>query len=229
VNKLKDIFNIYLFHGKYLFMETIIISNGNIHNLEKFSEIIARADLIICADGGAKHLRKMGILPHVIIGDLDSISLQDKSFFENNNIKIIKHPVDKDSTDTELAVDYAIEQKAHGVTLIGATGSRLDHTLANIFLLKKITEKKIKCRIIDDNNEIFLVTDKITLKKTNSFLSLIPLTEKTKGVTTTGLMYELNNAEIKFGTSLGISNQIINKKASISLKKGILCVIKSKD
>ena len=210
-------------------METIIISNGNIHNLEKFSEIITRADLIICADGGAKHLRKMGILPHVIIGDLDSISLQDKSFFENNNIKIIKHPVDKDSTDTELAVDYAIEQKAHGVTLIGATGSRLDHTLANIFLLKKITEKKIKCRIIDDNNEIFLVTDKITLKKTNSFLSLIPLTEKTKGVTTTGLMYELNNAEIKFGTSLGISNQIINEKASISLKKGILCVIKSKD
>lgn len=210
-------------------MKAVIISNGNIQNQEKFSKTITRADLIICADGGAKHLRKMRILPHVIIGDLDSINLQDKSFFENNNIKIIKHPVDKDLTDTELAANYAMEQNAHDITFIGATGSRLDHTLANIFLLKKITEKKIKCRIIDDNNEIFLITDKITLKKTNSFISLIPLTSKTEGVTTTGLKYELNNAEIKFGTSLGISNQILNEKATISLKKGILCVVISKD
>ncbi|MCK5542558.1 MAG: thiamine diphosphokinase [Desulfobacterales bacterium] len=211
-------------------MKAVIIANGNIQNQKKFSEIITRADLIICADGGANHLKKMGILPHVIIGDFDSINLQDKFFFENNNIKLIKHPVDKDATDTELAVNYAIQQNAHDITLIGAIGTRLDHTLANIFLLKKIVAQKIKCSIIDDNNEIFLVTDKITLKKTtSSFISLTPLTEKAEGVTTIGLKYPLTNAVIKFGASLGISNQFLDEKATVSLKKGILFVIKSKD
>ena len=210
-------------------MKAVIIANGTIENLGKFLKLITCADLIICADGGANHLKTMGILPHVIIGDFDSINLQDKSFYKNNNIKLIKHPVDKDATDTELATDYAVEQNAHDITFIGATGNRLDHTLANIFLLKQIAYKKIQCRIIDDNNEIFLVTDKITLKKTNSFISIIPITAKAEGVTTFGLKYPLTNAEIKFGSSLGISNQFLDEEATISLKKGILLVIKSKD
>ncbi|MCD4744613.1 MAG: thiamine diphosphokinase [Desulfobacteraceae bacterium] len=220
-------------------MKAVIIANGNIKKQKYFSQIINRADLIICADGGASHLKKMGILPHVIIGDLDSLNLQDTTFFKNNNIKIIKHPVDKDVTDTELAAVYAVEQNCHDITFIGATGSRLDHTLANIFLLKKTAHRfadqkmagqKIQCRIIDDNNEIFLVTDKITLtKEKNSFISILPLTEIVKGVTTLGLKYPLNNAKIKLGTSLGISNQFIDEKATISLKKGILIVIKSMD
>jgi thiamine pyrophosphokinase len=215
-------------------MKAVIIANGNIKNFQKFSKIITRTDLIICADGGASHLKKMKILPHVIIGDFDSINSQDKPYFENNNIKFIKHHVDKDATDTELAAIYAIEQNACDITFIGATGSRLDHTISNIFLLKKIADqpayKKIKCRIIDDNNEISLVTDKITLNKTkNSFVSIIPLTGKVEGVTTSGLKYPLTNAKIEFGTSLGISNRFTDEKATISLEKGILIVTKSRD
>ena len=227
-------------------MKAVIIANGNVRNLNFFCGIISRVDLIICADGGASHLKKMGILPHVIIGDFDSLNFQDKSFFENNNIRIIKHPSDKDATDTELAAQFAVEQGCNDITFIGATGTRLDHTLANIFLLRKLADqfanqianqldnqsenKKIKCRIIDENNEIFLVTDKITLKKTkNSFVSIIPLTQIVKGVTTFGLKYPLTDAEIRSGTSLGISNQFTDEKATVSLKKGTLIVIKSKD
>ena len=211
-------------------MKAVIIANGNIKNQNYFSKIIKQADLIICADGGANHLKKMGILPHVIIGDFDSLSPQNKAFFEKKNLKIIKHPSDKDATDTELAADFAIEQNYNDITFIGVTGTRLDHTIANIFLLKKMAAFKIKCRIIDDNNEIFLVTDKITLtREKNSFVSIIPLTEKVEGITTSGLKYPLTNAEIKSGTSLGISNQFSEERALISLKKGILIVTKSKD
>ncbi|MCP3898434.1 MAG: thiamine diphosphokinase [Desulfobacteraceae bacterium] len=211
-------------------MKACIIANGNIKNNKKFSKIITQADIIICADGGANHLKNMGILPHVIIGDLDSINFQDKSFFKKNNIKFIKHPVDKDATDTELAADYAIKEKACDITFIGVSGSRLDHTLANIFLLKKITAKNIKCKIIDDNNEIFIVTDKLTVTRTTpSFISIIPLTEKAEGVSTTGLKFPLTNDEIKFGTSIGISNEFLDNKATISVKKGVLIVTKSID
>ena len=211
-------------------MKAVIIANGNIKNQNYFSKIIKQADLIICADGGANHLKKMGILPHVIIGDFDSLSPQNKIFFEKNNLKIIKHSSDKDATDTELAADFAIEQNYNDITFIGVTGTRLDHTIANIFLLKKMAAFKIKCRIIDDNNEIFLVTDKITLtREKNSFVSIIPLTETVEGITTSGLKYQLTNAEIKSGTSLGISNQFSDETASIVLKKGILIVTKSKD
>ena len=211
-------------------MKAVIIANGNIKNQNYFSKIIKQADLIICADGGANHLKKMGILPHVIIGDFDSLSPQNKIFFEKNNLKIIKHSSDKDATDTELAADFAIEQNYNDITFIGVTGTRLDHTIANIFLLKKMAAFKKKCRIIDDNNEIFLVTDKITLtREKNSFVSIIPLTEKVEGITTSGLKYPLTNAEIKSGTSLGISNQFSEERALISLKKGILIVTKSKD
>ncbi|MCK5096844.1 MAG: thiamine diphosphokinase, partial [Desulfobacteraceae bacterium] len=176
------------------------------------------------------HLKKMGILPHVIVGDFDSLSPQNKSFFKNNNIKIIKYPSEKDATDTELACEFAVGQECDDITFVGVTGSRLDHTIANIFLLKKLAAFKIKCRIIDDNNEIFLVTDKITLtREKKSFVSIIPLTETVEGVTTSGLKYPLTNAEIRSGTSLGVSNQFSDDKASISLKKGILLVTKSKD
>jgi thiamine pyrophosphokinase len=215
-------------------MKAVIIANGNIKDYNYFSKIINQADLIICADGGANHLKKMDISPHVIIGDFDSMDLKNNSYYKTNEIKIIKHPSEKDETDTELAALFAIKQKCNDLTFIGATGTRLDHTLANIFLLKKIIsrslKKKIQCRILDDNNEIFLITDMLTIKKTdNCFVSLLPLSEVVEGVSTSGLKYPLNNARIKSGATLGISNQIIAEKATVSLKKGTLIVIKSKD
>ncbi len=223
-------------------MKAVIIANGNIINYNFFSKILYQADCIICVDGGANHLRKMNIFPHVIIGDLDSIKPRNKSFFKQNNIKIIRHPPQKDSSDTELAIKYAMDKKYNDLTLIGVTGTRLDHTLANIFLVTKLSKKiidqksdpkthqKIKCRIIDDHNEIFIVTDKLTLeKKENSFVSLLSLSDKVEGVTISGLKYPLNNAIIESGSSLGISNEFTDKKAIISIKKGTMIVIISRD
>ncbi len=211
-------------------MKCIIIANGFIKDYERLGELIRQSDMLVCADGGARHFRKMNIPPDIIIGDLDSIDQNDRCFLEDSGVEIIKYPRKKDMSDTQLAVEWAIENKADDITLTGTTGNRLDHTLANIFLLKTISEKGVSCKMIDDYNEIYLVSDNIRLKGCpGDLLSIIPITEKAQGITLKGLEYPLYNAEISMGSSIGISNCFTGYEAIISIKKGILLIIKSQD
>ncbi|MCP4119626.1 MAG: thiamine diphosphokinase [Desulfobacteraceae bacterium] len=211
-------------------MESIIIASGTLKRHDYFSRLIRRADLVVCADGGARHLERMNLVPHVAIGDLDSIDTKSRRFLEKHHVPIIRHPKDKDATDTELAVQWAMEKGATELTLLGVTGTRMDHTLANILLLKSIGATGTKCRIIDDNNEIHLVTESLELEGSpGDHVSLIPLTETVKGVTIKGVDFPLDNAEIPMGSSLGISNRFSGTSAQISIKNGLLAVTKSVD
>ncbi len=211
-------------------MKVLIVSSGNIKNKKRLSEISNTVDKTVCADAGAGHLRSMGILPDVIIGDFDSISPEDLNFFKDCHVDLIPHPPDKNATDTELAALWAVEQNADEIIFLGASGSRLDHTLANIMLLKKMAELQIKARIIDDHNCIYLVRDRLTLSgRPGEFLSIIPLTETVSGVTLEGLEFPLQDAQMEMGSSLGISNRFTGKEAVISIRQGILIVTKSKD
>jgi len=211
-------------------MDCIIIASGTLKRHDYFSRLIHKADLVVCADGGARHLRRMNMVPHVAIGDFDSIDTKSRLFLEEHHVPIITHPRDKDATDTELAVQWAKEKGATGLTLMGVTGTRLDHTLANILLLKSIGATGLKCRIVDDNNEIYLVTERIELHgNPGDLVSLIPLTETVKGITITGVDFPLDNAEIPMGSSLGISNRFSGTQAQISIKSGMAVVTKSVD
>lgn len=211
-------------------MKCVIVANGIIKNYGYLKQIIEHSDMVVCADGGSRHLRKVNILPDIVIGDLDSMSQADRVFFENRNVQIIRYPVRKDASDTELAVAWAMENKADDITLTGTSGKRLDHTLANIFLMKQIAAKRIACRMVDDHNEIYLISDEIRLKGSpGDLVSIIPVTEKVSGLTLAGLEYSLEDAEIFMGTSIGISNCFTGNKAFISIKTGLLAVIKSKD
>jgi thiamine pyrophosphokinase len=211
-------------------LNAIIICNGNIKEHSDYKEYFDSSDIIICCDGGAAHLRKFNILPDVLLGDFDSISGDDYNYFKNKAVKIIKFPIKKDVTDAEIAVDFAIDEGCTDITIIGAIGSRLDHSIANIFLLKKMLSKKINGKIIDGKNKITLLKDRTIIKKENGYkLSLIPLTQSVTGVTTEGLAYPLNDATIKMGSTWGISNEFIADKATVTLKSGILIAILSKD
>ena len=212
------------------FMKCVIIANGDLEYTSDIIKIIKNAQMIISADGGARHLRKLNILPHVMIGDFDSLNPDHYSFFKKKQIKILNFPLKKNHTDTELCVSYALENKASDITLLGVTGSRLDHTLANIFLLKKLAKLNIEARIINKHNEIFIVTDFIELKgRPKELLSIIPVTQNVTGVTLTGLEYPLENASMQMGDSLGISNVFKESVVSISIKSGVLIVTRSKD
>jgi thiamine pyrophosphokinase len=208
----------------------VIIANGDFEYTGAEKESIDRAELIICADGGARHLKALNIRPNMLIGDFDSIRAEDKSFFETGQTIIISHPVDKDKTDSELCIDHAIQSQATDITMLGVTGTRMDHTLANIYLLTRLARQGIQARIINSHNEIHIVTNYLELEgQPGEYLSFIPISEKVSGITLKGLEYTLKNAEIEMSSSLGISNVFREKLASIYIREGIVLVIKSKD
>ena len=211
-------------------MKACIVSNGTIKDYTFYRPIISQYDLIICADGGLIHLENMGITAHIAIGDFDSINEDTYEKLIKSKIEIKKYPVKKDKTDTELAVEYALDKGCNEILLVAALGSRFDHSFANVSLLKYIMERGSKGIILNKNNEIHLINDRIKLSgKAGDKLSLIPITQKVCGITTKGLYYTLKDAEIVFGSSYGISNEFVEEEAFISIKDGLLLVIKAHD
>ncbi|WP_129596334.1 thiamine diphosphokinase [Anaerophilus nitritogenes] len=211
-------------------MRCVIVSNGDILHYESMKEKIKDYDFLICADGGAKHLFRMNRIPHFIVGDLDSIDEEVKKYFQEKKVIFYKFPKEKDYTDTELAVEYALEKGATEILFLGVMGSRMDHTLANITLLVDLLKKGIKAKIINEQNAIIATNEDIEIEgELGEYLSIIPLSEKVEGITLKGLKYPLSNATIHIGSSVGISNEFEEKKALIEIKKGIILIIKAKD
>ncbi|NLP46631.1 MAG: thiamine diphosphokinase [Epulopiscium sp.] len=207
-------------------MKTLIIVNGMIENYKFYFPWITEFDYIICADGGVTHARNFGIIPNIIIGDLDSASLKDIHFFKNQNVPIQVFPTQKDKTDTQLALEFAIEKGASHITIVGALGTRFDHTLANVHLLDISLQKKVPSVLVNEYNCIYMIQDSIHLtKKLGSIVSLIPFTSQVTGVCTEGLFYSLKNATLLSGNSYGISNEMTESEANISIDKGKLLVI----
>lgn len=214
-------------------LKTIIVSGGDINKnfLEKIN-LKNKFNNIIASDKGLEMLDKCNIKPNYIIGDFDSLNEKVLNKYINDEaVKIIKLNPEKDYTDTHMALKLAIELKSTDITIIGAIGSRLDHTLANINILKEALEKKVACRILNENNNITLIDKNTTIKKEEEYpyISLIPLTTNVTGVTLNGFKYPLDNATMKIGKSIGVSNEQIEDNATIKLEEGILIIIRSKD
>lgn len=204
-------------HNNHLFLEEII-------NNQSF-------DMIIGVDGGVNYLYQSQIFPNIILGDFDSIDNKAKVFFEGKNIKSIEFPPEKDMTDTHIAIEYAIEKGAKEIVLLSATGTRMDHTLANIFLIEKYMTK-VKINILNENNNIQLIRDKqsVALQLNHyKYISLLPFSDRVEGITSKGLKYELQDAILTRMDSLGVSNEFEKRLCSISIKKGLLAIIQSRD
>jgi thiamine pyrophosphokinase len=204
----------------------VIICNGEIRDYSHCRKYIDEARLIICADGGAAHARRMGIIPDILVGDFDSIFAGDLKHFMEMGVETVKFPAEKDMTDTELAADMAVKRGCRRVIILGGTGSRLDHTLSNIFLLKRLRE----AGVAGGCNEVALTGDRILLQREEGMkVSLLPLSDRVEGVSTRGLYYPLDNAVIRQGSSWGVSNEFTGETAEIVLERGLLLVIKSRE
>lgn len=210
-------------------MKTVIIGNGEIYDYSFCHDIVQSADRIICADGGTRHAINMKLTPHVVIGDLDSSAARYIDYFRNKGVEIIQYSQDKDKTDTHICVEFALAFSSN-IIILGATGSRIDHMLANISLLRLGMEKGIPISIIDDKNNIRMIKDFIVLNGNKGDLfSLIPFTERVEGISTKGAHYELENAVMKLGDPYGVSNYFEEERVEVSIKTGYLLVIKSRD
>lgn len=210
-------------------MKTIIICNGDITDYEYCKNIISSADYIICADGGTKHAYKMGIKPDLIIGDFDSSNKVYIEYYKTLGIKCEKYPIEKDKSDSHICILKALEFSDE-IVLMGATGSRLDHTLANISLLKLGVDKGVKIYIADKQNKIYLINKNITIRgKPGEYFSVIPLTQRVEGISISGAKYDLNDAVMEIGNPYGTSNEFREENVEIKIKNGYLLVIISKD
>jgi thiamine pyrophosphokinase len=207
----------------------IIVSGGGSVNSAFFNEKIREMGrcLTICCDGGARHFQNLGIKPDVIIGDMDSIDPAQLASFNSDERKIIKYPVNKNYTDTELALDYALDLKPEKILIWCALGGRIDHTLANIFLLYRARKKGIETSLIDEYCEAFVINKETSfINEEGKTVSLLALTPRTTGITLSGFAYPLEKGSLKMGESRGISNVINNTCAGIKIEKGKLLVIK---
>lgn len=215
-------------------MKTLIVGGGTIED-DFAQEYIDRwkPDYVIAADRGMEFCYRTGRLPDCIIGDYDSVLPEVYHYFqEKGHIEWHRYPAEKDDTDSGLAVELAISKKSSAVHMIGMTGTRVDHMLGNIQLLRRILEQGIEGRILDSHNRIRLVQGEETLQKEDAFgsyVSLLPLTDLLEGVTLTGFKYPLADAVMRGGNTLGISNELTAESACIAIRQGIGIVIESRD
>ncbi|HSD98556.1 MAG TPA: thiamine diphosphokinase [Patescibacteria group bacterium] len=207
-------------------MHCVIFSGGTISRSTLVRSAIKQADFIIAADGGAESALRMGIVPGVVIGDFDSVSPKTMRKLEKKQATLLKFPQEKDETDTELALDYAIKHKATDITILGGNnGDRFDHVIANLLLA---TTSKVSVKFINGNQVMWIEKGPIirTISgKKGDLLSLIPLLGDVKGVTLEGLQYGLKNETLAFGKPRGVSNVFLGKKASVQFAKGLLLIV----
>lgn len=221
-------------------MKSIIISGGHIDDgfaLEWLQK--NKYDLLIAADSGMDFLYRNGIVPDVIAGDFDSVSGDAYEFFvagaestREKEIEILRLNPVKDDTDTEFVTREAVRRGATSITILGATGTRLDHMLANVYLLGIGLEEGVTIQLVDAHNRIRMITDAVVIGKNEQFgqfVSFLPVVGEAKGVTLEGFKYPLKDATIKFFSSLGISNEIVEEKANVQIKEGVLLMIESRD
>lgn len=194
-------------------------------------EHIKAGDLLIGADSGARFLISQGLRPDIAIGDFDSVSAEELAIIRSSSGQTIAcDPVDKDYTDTEMAVRLSLDMQPSELVLLGALGTRFDHSLANVHLLALAAKQNIRATIIDEHNKITLATEQIMIKKQGyPNVSLLPLSMQVKGITLTGFQYPLTDATLTIGQSLGISNVLTAPTGTIQLSEGLLLIIQSRD
>ncbi len=205
-------------------MRAVIFAGGSYGNPEFYKSELQKDDFFITADAGALFAQKLGLRINVAIGDFDTLSSENIEADE-----IIKLNCEKDYTDSFEALKLAKRRGYLEAVLFGGTGSRMDHTLANIFLLKFAKDMGITLSICDENNIIYLTEDKITVKKKEGYhLSVVQLTD-CKGLTLSGLYYPLEKKDLALGDMIGISNEFTEDFCEVSVDRGTVLVMLTKD
>jgi len=209
----------------------IIFANGPLPDLAGARRSLAPTDRLIAADGGLRHLRALGLTPHLLVGDLDSVTPADAAAVAAAGAQVEQHPARKDETDLELALRRACADGAQDVLIFGALGGRWDQTLANLLLLAHPDYRTVRLRLLDGPQQIYLVQGTTIIEgQPGDTVSLVPLSGDARGVTTTGLEYPLAEGTLPFGGTLGISNVLVASEATVTVGRGLVaCIVLGQD
>jgi thiamine pyrophosphokinase len=204
----------------------LIFANGELPDPDKVRSLLQAENYIICADGGTRHALALGIRPHLIIGDLDSAEKAQLQKLKEDGVEIELYPRDKNETDLELAINRAIELIPKQIIIVAALGGRLDQTLANISLLTDLRLSTLDVRLDDGVEEIFLCRDQVEVHgKSGDLVSLIPWQGAVSEIQTKNLKWTLNHETLYPDKTRGISNEMVNKTASITIGSGLLLIV----
>ena len=192
-----------------------------------------KPELLIGADRGICFLKEKGIHPTHIVGDFDSASGEALEYFKQfPEIPIRTFNPVKDFTDTAIAMELAMEEGADRIYILGGTGTRLDHVVANIKLLSHALERKKECILMDAHNRIRLIDQPLTIEKKKQYgkyVSLFAFGGQVQGLTLRGFFYPLTEYDMEAENPLGVSNEITAENGEISFSSGKLLVMESKD
>ena len=205
-----------------------IFANGDCRDPDFYRRRINPEDLVICADGGSRHVLAMGIRPSVVIGDSDSLDPDHRRELQQLPVEWICNPLlDQEQSDLEMALHYALSLQPAELFLCGALGgSRVDHTLINLFLLTIPFRAGVPARIIDERQTVRLMDrELVQTGRPGDCFSLFSLTPETGGVTTQGLRYPLDGETLYFGSTRGLSNELTSEIARVTAESGLLLTV----
>ena len=210
------------FEGKS--KRAVLFANGVVYNYSRLRTWVTSEDYKIGVNGGTRHCLELGYKPNVVIGDLDSIGSTCLAEVNRLRIPILQFPSRKARTDLDLAMIHIREKGLREAIVLGMWGGRLDQSLANLFLLTNYMEH-LKVTVVNENETAQFLGPGNTLTiedREGATASILPLSAQVEGVTLTGMEYPLHNALLQFGTTLGISNVVQHKRATISIQGGLI-------
>lgn len=209
-------------------IKVALVLNGDLKPFEKLKQRLQDFDYVLSADGASNVLFEINFLPNAIIGDLDSITKQNRIYFEQNNVEFFCFSPEKDFTDSHLALEKLICAGAKEITIFGAMGSRWDHSLANVGLCYYALQNGVRLHFY--GNQTYMTCLKkgtyLFAKKEKMYFSLLALFGEVKGLSVEGAKYLLDAYTLRQGETIGISNEF-RDDISISFQEGILLVIET--
>lgn len=208
-------------------MRAVIFVNGILTDPQQARELLRSDDLIIAVDGGTRHAWEVGADPHMVIGDLDSLTEEEQERVASSGAEVSGFPARKDATDLELALLRAASEDVDSIIVLAALGGRIDQMVANVLLLALPEMNGIDLRLVQGNQEAFLIAEEASIEgQPGDTISLIPLGGDAAGITTEGLEWPLRDGTLPFGGTRGISNVLTAERASVGVRRGLLlCVV----
>jgi thiamine pyrophosphokinase len=204
----------------------VIFANGVLSDAERVRRLIQPSDLILCADGGTRHALALGFQPELIIGDLDSMSEEDRKRIQSAGVALRPHSHDKNETDLELALQEALEKQPSSIVIVAALGRRLDHTIANIAMLTNEALGSLDMRLDDGLEEVFFCRGQAEVDgSAGDLVSLLPWGRVVDGIRTEGLRWPLQGESLRPEKTRGISNEMLSEVARVSILSGLLLII----
>lgn len=204
----------------------VLFVNGVIPDYARARDLLEDGDYCIAVDGGARHALALGHAPHVLIGDLDSVPAAIRDSLAQSGTRILQFPVEKNQTDLELALEFAVKEDFFRILFLGGLGGRTDQTVANLSLLLRADLDARDVRIDDGREEAFLIRRERGLRgEPGDTVSLLPFGADARGVTTDGLHFPLHEETLCASQTRGVSNRMTGTDAVVRVNEGVLLCI----